>query len=301
MTQPRRRDMPEQLGADPQNGQEPRLLDAVYNRRSIRRYERQPLGTSTIEKIGALCQAVLPLVAENRVDMVLRNVMPEEDMVARLGGYGRIVTPPHYLVVYGKGKHFLMEDIGYRAEQVAVGLVRLGLGSCFIGCVGREERVRSDHALPADVRMVAFLVFGQLPSAFRDRTVNSVMRVVAGATRKLPPDRLFHAGDFEHHGPPPAELAPVIEAARRSPSAVNAQPWRFLWSNSVLYAYVQRKPRGLSLLAEYRRHDGGICLANISLALRALGLSRPWTPLAAASTDAPLHPTELEPLACMHL
>jgi hypothetical protein len=56
---------------------------------------------------------------------------------------------------------------------------------------------------------------------------------------------------------------------------------------------------GKGITAQYRLYDGGICMANLALALDALGLSGSWEPLPDADEDqAKLgHPSDLQPLA----
>jgi nitroreductase len=96
-------------------------------------------------------------------------------------------------------------------------------------------------------------------------------------------------------------LVPLIEAGRRAPSAVNAQPWRFLWRDPQLYLFVTRNNAKYVLKANepYCLHDGGICMANVALALEALGLSGQWTLLEGTEPDLPAHPSNLHPLAVL--
>ena len=126
-----------------------------------------------------------------------------------------------------------------------------------------------------------------------------MVHLAVGATRKLPAERIFFRETFGDPGTPPPALQPLIEAARRAPSAVNAQPWRFLWRGGTLYLFVQRENRryGKGPAADYRLHDGGICMANIALALEALHRDGRWRMLAEDERGLPNHPPGLQPLA----
>jgi hypothetical protein len=53
--------------------------------------------------------------------------------------------------------------------------------------------------------------------------------------------------------------------------------------------------------ADYRLYDGGICLANISLALEAQGQEVRWQLLADGQEGVPDHPDALQPLAKLDL
>lgn len=278
---------------------ESHLYQAILARRSVRRYDRTPLKEAKLAQVQEIVSGVKPLVPDNRFEVLMHNVSAVEDLVATLGGYGRIVSPPHYLVPYLIGTAHPLEDLGYRTEQIAVRLTRLGVGSCFIGSLSREAAVRGRFSLPKEARVGAFLVFGLPSRALGNRAVDAMMRAAVGAANKLSTERLFFRDTFETPTKPPPELAPLIEAARHAPSAVNAQPWRFLWHGEHLHLFVKgHNPKyGRGATAYYRLFDGGICMANASLALDALGMKGLWTMYEGTEPDIPPHPHQLQPMA----
>lgn len=275
------------------------LYRAILTRRSVRRYASQPLDAETLAQVETIIANVKPLVPDNRLQVLVRDVAPGEDLVGMLGGYGRIVSPPHYLVPFGIGEAHLLADQGHRVEQIAVRLTALGIGSCFIASLGREDQVRARFELPEKARIGAFLIFGYPVTSLGGRVFNTAARWVVGAANKLPAERIFFHETFADPTRPPAELADIMEAARSAPSAANAQPWRFLWRAGVLYIFVQRNNAryGTGPGAEYRFFDGGICMANVTLALEALGRAGRWEMLADMDPDLPDHPADLQPLA----
>ena len=123
------------------------------------------------------------------------------------------------------------------------------------------------------------------------------------ATNKYPVERIFFSGSFDTPAVPPEELARLVEAARNAPSAVNAQPWRLLWHGGCLYLFVERHSERYlrEANADYRFYDGGICLANVSLALEAQGLEARWELLSDGQDGVPDHPDDLQPLAKLDL
>lgn len=279
------------------------LYQAILARRSVRRYEKSPLDKDLLAQIQGIVSTAKPLIPDNHFEVLMEDVSPGEDLVATLGGYGRILSPPHYLVPYIVGGEHSLEDLGYRVEQVAVRLTSLGIGSCYIGCLGREAAVRTRFGLPDDARIGAFLIFGWPSGALGDRAFNTVMRTFAGATNKLPVARIFFEDTFDTPADPPTWLAPLGEAARNAPSAVNAQPWRFLWRDERLYLFVKRhNPRyGSGATAEYRLYDGGICMANVALAMEALEMEGCWQMLTGREDYLPEHPASLQPLAVLSI
>lgn len=277
----------------------PDLYQAILARRSVRRYDDARPDEATLARVRDVVSGVQPLIRGNRYEVLPNPVAAGSDLVAALGAYGRLVNPPHYLLPYMLGERHVLTDLGYRAEQIAVRLTMMGLGSCFIGCLGREDVVRASFGLPEDARIGALLIFGWPSRAFVGRTVNAIMRAGAGATNKLPAERIFFRGGFASPSSPPAELAPLVEAARNAPSAVDAQPWRFLWQGSRLHLFVRRRNvrYGTGASQQYNLYDGGICMANVALALEALGRKGCWLPYEGQEPDIPEHPAGLLPLA----
>ncbi len=280
----------------------PDLYQAILSRRSVRRYEKGPLDDDTLARVRGVLTAVRPLVPANRYDVRLESASVAGDVAAALGAYGIIVNPPHYLVPYLVGEEHLLADLGFRAEQIAVRLAALALGSCFIGCLGREEAVRARFALPPEARLGALLIFGRPTAALGGRAINALIRGGVGATNKLAADRIFFRETFAAPATPPPEVAPLIEAARHSPSAVDAQPWRFLWRGGELHLFVRRNnPRYGITSQRYNLYDGGICMGNIALALEALGMEGHWALYGRGEPSVPEHPDDLIPLARLAL
>jgi len=284
------------------------LYQAILARRSVRRYAKQPLSAEALAGVRATLYAVQPLVPDNRFKVLVHDVEPGEDLRAALGGYGRMVSPPHYLVPYVVGPSdrvplHPLTDLGYRVEQIAVRLTGLGIGSCYIGCLGREDAVRARFELPSAARVGAILLFGYPARGLGGRAFNALMHRAVGAANKLPAERIFFDGTFDRPTAPPGKWAQLVEAARNAPSAVNAQPWRFLWHAETLHLFVRRKSLryGTGPRKAYRLYDGGICMGNVSLALEALGMAGRWRLYTGREADLPDHPADLQPLARLQL
>jgi nitroreductase len=272
--------------------------EAILARRSVRRYDRAPLDEQTLAQVREIVDGVRPLVPENRFYAILRDVPPGADLVTLLGAYGRVVNPSYYVVPCVGGQEYPLVDAGYRAEQIAVHLTALGIGSCFVGALGREAEVQALHGLPETSRIGAFLAFGRPSTTLGGEATNRLLSLAAGASRKRSARDIFFDASFENPAIPPQPIAPLIEAARRAPSAVNAQPWRFLWLEESLYAFVTRnnlRYRGAG--EHYCFHDGGTAMANVTLAMDALGWDGQWTLLKEGEPHGLTPPAYLHPLA----
>jgi nitroreductase len=257
-----------------------------------------------LRQVDDIVDHVQPLLPGNRFRVMRRDVITGEDLVAAMGGYGRILTPPHYLVAHiNNGDHALV-DLGYRLEQIAVNMVQLGISVCFIGSLGRESNVRVRFRLPSTARIGAFLLFGYAAESVAGRTINAVIRRASGGANKYAGAEIFYEGSFETPTAPPKELTKLIEAGRRAPSANNTQPWRFLWQAPTLYLFLDRENTRYGkqpILQEYCYFDGGTCMSNISMAMDPLDAGGEWTLLLDNSEFVPDHPETMVPLAKLDL
>ncbi len=280
------------------------LYQAILNRRSVRRYEDKPLDRQSLQMVDDIVDHAQPLVPENRFRVMRRDVVIGEDLIAAMGGYGRILTPPHYMVASAVGELTPLVDLGYRLEQMAVQMVQIGLSVCFIGSLGREGNVRVRFRLNNEARTGAFLIFGHAAQAKPDKAIDAMIRKASGGGTKLALQEIFYVDAFDRPSTPPRSLTRIIEAARRAPSANNVQPWRFLWKDERLYLFLQRQnPRygNKAELQEYRYVDGGACMANVKMAAETLGLVEDWSLIRTSTVGVPEHPATLEPLAKLKL
>jgi len=279
------------------------LYQAILARRSVRRYAAQPLDEATLEQVHALADTVKPLVPANRFTVRLRSDVVRQDLVTLLGAYGRLITPPHALVPYLQGTTHPLTDLGYRVEQIVVQLTARDIATCYIGTLPHEERARNLLELPPDARIGALVVFGHAAETAGGRALDGLVRSVLGRTRPPALERFFFLERADNPAQPPALLRPLIEAAVRAPSACNAQPWRFLWRGDRLILFVLRhNPRyGPGTAQQYNLYDGGIAMANITLAMEALGMQGHWQLLQPDGAEVPLHPAAWLPLAQLKL
>ena len=280
------------------------LYQAILSRRSVRRYGSEPLDKDMLAQIDEIVASVRPLVPDNRFRVMRRDVITGEDLIAAMGGYGRILSPPHYLVGYMIGDRAPLVDLGYRLEQVAVHLVQAGISVCFIGSLDREADVRVRFRLNRQARIGAFLIFGRAAETVTGRALNAVIRRAAGSASRMASDEIFYKNSFDKPQAPPRRLAKVIEAARVAPSSQNAQPWRFLWQDPMLYLFVQKRSNRYGSdpdLQAYRFFDAGTCMANITMALASMDAEAQWTLIEDGTLAPPGFPDTLEPIASLLL
>jgi nitroreductase len=254
------------------------LFKALLERRSVRRYSKRPVEPEQLKAVAALVEAVEPLVVANEFRCQVRVIEGRSDLLASsMGSYARIISAPCFVVPSISGDLRLMEDAGYRLEQLVVGLARLELGTCWVGALSNEGRVAQALGIRTGWRIPAVIVFGHPDLGFVGRNVNRLYRGVVGAPARLAFDKFVFAERFGQPATLGAQVTPVLEALRSSPSAGNSRPWRVILRGDELFYCVDS---GAGFYRLYRNDypllDGGIGMASVTLALRARGRPAFW-------------------------
>lgn len=274
------------------------LYDAILARKSVRRYA-PTVDAETLLGVQEACATIQALVPENQFTATVQALQPNRDLVALLGAYGRLAAPPYVIVPAIEGANHLFVDLGFRAEQIVIRLTRVGLGTCYIGTLSQEDKTRQFFNLNPNQRVGAVIAFGYPASSVAGKTLNLFIRSMAGATNKRPSDRLYYTDLNEDPTTPPPSWAPLIEAARSAPSAVNAQPWRFVGKGNHLLIFTLRHSQkyGSGLGAAYKYYDCGLCIANIYLAMQALDINGSLRLCSEPEEGMPAYPQNYQLLA----
>ncbi len=223
----------------------------------------------TLKKIKSVISSLTPLVSGNKFEHILLETPTDADRAAISGGMAfKDYKSPHILIPYiSDGKHSLL-DIGYRTEEFCVELTKLGIGTCYIGELGREDILISHFGLPAGARIGSVLFFGYPTENFLGKVVDNSIRSLIGSKKRIPLDELCV-------GCLPESFSEILEVAQVAPSAKNVQPWRFKEGDGKLQILSPKTNPGYSN-QEYKYFDVGICMSNISMLLREKGVTHSW-------------------------
>ncbi len=257
---------------------DPGLYQALLERRSVRRYAKRPVEPETLKAVSGLVAALEPLIVANRFNCQVRVIEGRSDILASsIGSYARIISAPCFVVPSICGDLRVMEDAGYRLEQLVIGLARLELGSCWVGALSNEGRVARELGVRTGWRIPAVIVFGHPDLGFVGRNVNRLYRGVVGAPNRLAYEKFVFAERFGQPATPSSQAEHVLAALRCSPSAGNARPWRVILRGDRMFYCVD------TAAGFYRRYrndypllDGGIGMASVTLALRSIGRPADW-------------------------
>ncbi|NTW71479.1 MAG: nitroreductase [Eubacteriaceae bacterium] len=218
------------------------LYEAIYKRKSVRRYDLEPLNLSLLEEISSYMQSIPPFFPEIKTEM---RIFEQADV--------RILLPikaPHFLLFYSENKDGYLMNAGYMLEQLDLYLSSRGIGSCYLGMAQPKKNAKKSSSLEC----VMILAFG-IPVEPAHRSSLSEFK-----RKSLP-----QITDIQDNGP-------LLEAVRLSPSATNSQPWFFTGNPYILHAYCIKL--NLIKAAAYEKMnkiDMGIAICHLELAARHLG------------------------------
>ena len=179
------------------------LLQAIYERHSVRAYEDRPLAA---ESVQALEQYIGQLNAESGLHIQLVKNEPKA-FDCTLAHYGKFSGVSNYFALVGQDNAALDELCGYYGEKLVLYAQTLGLNTCWVA-----------------------LTYKKIPDAFRVETgekLGIVISVGYGKTQgKVRPSKSAEAvSDLAADSPDWYRRG--VEAALLAPTAVNQQKFRF--------------------------------------------------------------------------
>ena len=215
------------------------LFDAIFTRKSVRKYERDPLGADRLAEIKSFIQGIKPLHPAIQVQFEI--VGPKD--ISSIQPIGA----PHYLVAFSKRAEGHTRNIGFMMQQIDLYLSSTGLGSCYLGMAKPSSAVKDRSKLD----FIMLMAFG--------KAADDAHREPSQFNRKAA-DQIASGQPF------------WLEEVRLAPSATNGQPWYFDCRWDGFDAYCEKQHRIKALI--YDRLNGvdmGIALCHIDLAVQRAG------------------------------
>jgi hypothetical protein len=254
------------------------LYQNLLTRQSIRLYKHNPLGEEELLRIRNLADTVEPLDKKNKYSLLVLEYQPDNPDGKALGGFGRIMTPPYFIAPFITGTFQSLVDLGFRNQQLVLDLWNTGIGSCYVGCAHRQKQVKKLLDVSDQKRIISFVIFGLPENDQSLRLYQKLSRFFTKAQKRFSYNELF----LDHHLPEKilknSLMEKILEAGRFAPSATNAQPWRFEIKENqfTIFAHQKTIANIYDIEQGYSLHDTGICMANMSKAAQALGMTISW-------------------------
>lgn len=221
------------------------LYEAIFRRKSVRKYKEDEIEGWILEKIKKFGADAICIRPEIRVKW---KIMKGSDKNVR-GMFQ--VKAPYYLALYSEVSEDYRKNAGCLMEQLSLYLHTIGIGSCYQG----SAKVRHDDE--EELELVMIMAFGRpAESLERDRA----------DFRRLEMKKLVRV-----HGTFGKNHRQLLEPARLAPSAMNLQPWRFAVNENRIHLFVKKPTAiGYQKQLDMNLFGAGIALAHILLAAEEL-------------------------------
>ncbi|KNF07784.1 nitroreductase [Gottschalkia purinilytica] len=232
------------------------LFDAIYLRKSIRKYNPQKLSKDLLIEIENLANSsnVLYEEIDMKVHLVEDGEKIQKIIKGIIGSYGKIIAP-HYLVVTSEEKDGHLENVGFAIEEVILKLTTMGIATCWIGGHIKPELLYDIVDIPQNHAPVILVSFGY------PKNKETFLRQTSHENKRKKLSEIIEEKSND-------TWDNILDAARVAPSAVNSQPWRFVVEDQAIHTYVVKRSNFITkkVLERINQIDIGIALSHINIA-----------------------------------
>lgn len=219
------------------------MFEAIFNRRSVRKYKMEPLEAEVLEKLRKMIDNVSMLDSSCRVEIEIFENLGKKSLAKGL----LKSDAPYYLIVYCDDTPGAYRNAGYVAEQLVLYMTGKEIGTCYLGGskIGPKEK--------NGMKQFLVIAFGTAEG--------TLYRDMEEAHRHP----LAHLCTYKDE--PGEYLKKILKAARMAPSSMNTQPWRFIVYADRIYVFMKKEAIPQPKMFTNMRHfDMGIMLSHIMLA-----------------------------------
>jgi nitroreductase len=159
-------------------------VDIIFSRRSIRRYTDEAVGEKEMQKLleaGMAAPSSRNLRPWHFVSVTSRDKL---DSLAEAHPHGKMLfEATAAIAVCAKidiSPDYWIQDCSAATENILVAAAALGLGTCWLGCHPREERVRAIGevlGIPPDIGILSLVAVGHPAEDKEPRTQYDESRV----------------------------------------------------------------------------------------------------------------------------
>ncbi|MGL6106342.1 nitroreductase family protein [Romboutsia sp.] len=237
------------------------LYDAIFYRRTTRKYSNKKVTVELLEEIKRVCNNITYL---NQDLNIKAHVVERGHIVHFLQGKNCKVKAPHYLIITStKGEDYL-ENIGFAIEEIVLNLTTLGIATCWLESnlkredilefvdldeeVVQDEEVEEELNLEQPCIMVAFGYPGESEQLLRRDKAKIDRKKLRYICKKASRKNIK-----------------IINAIRFSPSVKNCQPWVLYNDDDSLHLYEDKQKKNLR---EMSKISMGIGLRHIDISCK---------------------------------
>lgn len=215
------------------------LYEAIFQRKSIRKYDMTPLPVTILEELKKFASSVKPLDENIKYEFSylctgdVKNLLP--------------IKAPHYICLYSEKKDNYLMNAGVVLQQIDLYLSANNLGSCWLGMAKPSKQVAK---VKDGLEFVIMLAFGNANEpVHRENSAEFKRNSLSSISQILNADEL-------------------LEPVRLAPSASNTQPWFFSGgSDEITVSRVKLNLIKSPIYGKMNQIDIGIALCHLGLSL----------------------------------
>lgn len=230
-----------------------KVHEAIYKRKSIRKYKDQGIELDVINEIINMSRNVDRL--NNNIDMDIHVVCDGKKIHNLFKGiisnYVKIKSP-HYLVITSEKKDDYLFNVGYTIENLVLEMTSIGIGTCWVGAGFNKDEMKKIIDIKENQEPIILVSFGEADDFF-----NMYRTDVSQFNRKKLNEIV--TGDSN------SNIKKILDAARLAPSACNLQPWNFRVDKNEIGVF-KSIPRNIvkkKIVETYGDIDIGIAMSHI--------------------------------------
>ena len=214
------------------------LFNAIFHRKSIRKYDITPLPAAALSDLQEFADKVKPLDEKIRYTFSYLGADGVKSLLA--------IKAPHYILLYSEKKDNYLMNAGFIMQQINLYLAANDLGACWLGMAKPPKHEQSEN-----MEFIIMMAFGKAAEPVRREDVSEFRRNSLSSISDMLPG-----------------MSEILEPVQLAPSGVNTQPWYF--SGNTDEITVSR--RKLNLIKEpfygkMNQIDIGIALCHLWLSL----------------------------------
>lgn len=226
--------------------------EIIENKKSMRDYKDKPVEAKVMKELQAFANSCPQLVDGIGLDI---RIIDNEEVYRQLDGFagynGILINAPHYVIILSEKKEYYVENAGYVGESISMKAFELGVDSCWI-TFKESKTVIEKLNLVTDKEVAGILALGygkkktgkflgKLKTG--DNYTQANMRKKEDYSTILPLEKMVYIGKWGEGADVSTLLNRALydpmDCARKAPSTLNRQPWRFIIDGGTIVLAVR--------------------------------------------------------------
>ncbi|QSX08438.1 hypothetical protein J0B03_11710 [Alkalibacter rhizosphaerae] len=240
-------------------------MDSIDRRKSVRNYKSRFLDADTISEILHILdeEQVGPSGRRMKFEFIAENL---DQNTRKIVTYGFLRGRYGAIVAWVNEEKYAYIDYGYLLEKIALRLVDIGIGTCWLGGSFSKqsiiEAMEMDKSFEKTIPAILAVGYEEEGRSVRDLIISKTKR-----KRKDFNDFFFTGALTEIEEEFQKE---ILEGVRWAPSAMNRQPVRVIWDEHRVHFYL------VDVSTSLRYLDMGVAMRHFEERALEHGIKGKW-------------------------